>query len=98
MQKPVTIAVGKGCGQRVGGCCVSRGDEVVWDAGETHITVWFPQPDVFPKSDVDIRGGTGSLTVKEDAPLGTYYYAIYCHDTRCFLEGNSHPVMIVKKP
>jgi len=97
MQKTVALAKASNGVQRVSACHAKRGDEVVWDAGKTHITVWFPQPGILSKSNVDIRGGTGSLTVKEDAPAGTYHYAIYCHDTKSFLEGDSHPVMIVKE-
>ncbi|MBD3348179.1 MAG: hypothetical protein GF400_03150 [Candidatus Eisenbacteria bacterium] len=98
MPKTVALVEAKEGTGRVAECQVKRGDEVVWDAGGTHITVWFPQRGVFPKSGIDIRSGKGSLTVKEDAPEGTYHYAIYCHDTKRFLEGNSHPVMIVKGP
>ena len=81
---------------RVGSHTAKQGEEVTWDPGDLTVTIWFPRPGVFSEASLEIaKGQTGSMTVLSDAPVGEHEYSIYCHDTRKFFEGNSHPVMLI---
>jgi hypothetical protein len=95
MQRSVAVEIEKSP-YRVQECHAYAGDEVEWDAGDLHITIWFPQAGLMSSATLDIDSGTGTLEVQSGAEPGTYSYAVYCHDTGEFLEGNSHPVMIIE--
>lgn len=74
-------------------------DSVEWIAVDDDMTVGIPNRMIFGEEEIEIqKGGSGQLEVLEDAPEGRFPYAVFCHGGRCFAQGNSHPVMIIKKP
>ncbi len=92
----------QGSPQKVAVCRADPNETVTWNARTRHCTIFFPHPGVFADVVLDIDGGTGSMTVLSTAPDGTYRYSVYYHDDdpkqANFLEGNSHPVMLIPGP
>ena len=75
------------------------GDTVVFSAGSDTISVWFPEPGVFPTSEiVTMQTGDIEVEVPTNATPGTYSYVIYVHTAHNYAECNSHPLMIIKGP
>ena len=81
----------------VGLCVVEQGQMVKWGAPEGHtISVWFPHEGIFATTTPDPAGAT---VLPDAAPLDTpIAYCIYDHTDGVFIEGNSHPLLIIKKP
>ncbi len=75
------------------------GATVVWQAGSDTVSIWFPEDDVFGTRELTNRS-TGDIehTVSGDAAEGSYRYAIFSHGKGDFVQGGSHPVLIIKKP
>ncbi|MBD3366795.1 MAG: hypothetical protein GF405_01320 [Candidatus Eisenbacteria bacterium] len=75
------------------------GDTVVWQAGSDTVSIWFPHEDVFESRELTNRStGDIGVTVPDEAEDGEYRYAIFSHGKNDFVQGGSHPVMIIKKP
>ncbi len=75
------------------------GDMVVFSAGDDTISIWFPEPGVFPSAEiVTMQTGDVEVEIPADATPGTYSYIIYVHTAGNYAECNSHPLMIIKGP
>ncbi len=85
------------------------GDEVLWDFGDLAVSLQFNHPDlidatkVFGKDITEAFSGPKTLTVRDDIDGDKYSYTlpyrVNCAERPLgYLEGNSHPVMIIKKP
>ncbi|MEJ2614742.1 MAG: hypothetical protein P8Z35_07275 [Ignavibacteriaceae bacterium] len=80
---------------------VQKGDLVIWQAVDSPVTFFFPNPALFGETLGTIsKGEYKALRVllgpgEKDKEI--YHYAVYHHEFRDFGEGNSTPVIIVKK-
>ena len=89
--------------KRVPKCEAYPGDQVTWDSGGLDISLVFDDPSVpntavgiFEEPKTATFKGTRSVNVSSDAKTGSYNYIVDCKGEH--LQGNSHPVMIIKKP
>ena len=80
---------------------VQKGDLVIWQAVDSPVTFFFPNPALFGETLGTIsKGEYKALRVllgpgEKDKEI--YHYAVYHQEFRDFGEGNSTPVIIVKK-
>lgn len=75
---------------------VERGDLLTWKSEDSRADFFFPRPEVFEEDDRSIeKGETLKLTVRKDAPSGSFPYAVYT-DNNDFAEGGSFPRLIIK--
>ncbi len=80
---------------------VRKGDIVTWKAIDSDITLFFPDPNLFGETLGTIsKGKYKTLRVL----LGTrskngekFYYSVYHHRFKDFGQGNSSPVIIIRK-
>lgn len=80
---------------------VRRGDLVIWKAVDSDITLFFPDPDLFGETLGTISKGKYKVLRVQ---LGSrskngekFYYSVYHHGLKDFGQGNSSPVIIVRK-
>ena len=76
---------------------VTQGQTVRWDAPEGHVvSVWFPRSGVFETQTPD---PSGAMVDPDAGPTDVdVEYCIYDHTDHAFVEGGSHPVMLIKEP
>lgn len=86
----------------------NRNDDIEWTAEGSDLIFQFPEElkVYFTKEDgstvgdgyyINIEDGKKlKLKIKEDAPTGTYVYAVLVKKDGTFAEGSSPPVMIIK--
>ncbi len=100
MQKLIEVTIDEGSGMRnVPQVEADPGDVLLFSAGDDTISVWFPEPGVFPTANiVTMQTGDVEVEVPGDATPGTYEYAVYVHTAGSYAECNSHPVMIIRGP
>lgn len=71
-------------------------DVITWEARDSNATFYFPKPELFGKKEYQVdKGGTLSLTVQENAPHGSFPYAVFT-DNDDFAEGGSFPRVIIR--
>jgi len=72
------------------------GEDVIWKAIGTKVTLLFPDAELFGTRDLVIEAnGEGKLTVQGVQP-GIYPYAVYVHEENDFARGGTHPAMIIE--
>ncbi len=100
MQKLIEVTIEEGTGMRkVPQVEANPGDTVLFAAGDDMISIWFPEPGVFPTTEiVTMQTGDVDVEIPANATPGTYEYAIYVHTVGNYAECNSHPLMIIKGP
>jgi hypothetical protein len=88
-----------------GGCCVdspvnvNRGQSLKFrnelDTGK--VVIFFPRLELVGRYTLELPagGGSGSVGVKGDAPLGEHVYAVFCGAVNDFGIGCSHPKIII---
>ena len=79
-----------------------RGQDVIFEyPGEKGAVLFFPVQRVFPCRAVDMEPGPVwrlKLTVRSDAPLGEFAYAIYSRDLDDYAVAASPPRIIITDP
>ena len=80
---------------------VRKGDLVIWKALDSDITLFFPNPNLFGETLGTISKGKNKVLRVQ---LGTrskygekFYYSVYHHGLEDFGQGNSSPVIIIRK-
>lgn len=80
---------------------VQKGDLVIWQAIDSPITFFFPDPALFGETLGTIsKGEYKALRVllgPGEKEKEFYHYAVYHHEFKDFGESNSTPVIIVKR-
>lgn len=85
---------------------VKKKDTIVWTVTGTDATFQFPEGLFDPASDADnlpdgytkfiADGHKLKLIIRDDAPTGTYQYAVFCNADGVFARGDSPPVIIIE--
>jgi len=78
----------------------NAGETIRWEAPADHaISIWFPHAGVFFTPVIAVmHEGPIEATIRDDAPDGTYEYAIYDHAEHRFVVCQSHPKLVIPKP
>jgi len=83
---------------KLGVCEVVRGQQVQWIGYDNHeLLIWVPDDRIF--AGLTREPESAGATIADDAPLTGekgVHYTVYDVDARVYVEGNSHPVMIIK--
>lgn len=75
---------------------VKRGEVVNWVSNDSNAIFYFPKPEIFGKKEYKVdKGEVLELTVQENAPEGSFPYAVFT-DNQDFAEGGSFPRLIIK--
>lgn len=74
------------------------GEEVEWTCKESDFRIWFP-PEHNPLDPGSETSDGRSLkrTVNKDAADGEYQYSMYVFKDGSFAEGNSPPIIIIRR-
>lgn len=84
-------------GHKAGLCVVKLGEVVTWPPG---LKVWFPRGGIFEPDTQhpDVGGAQVARDLSDDLFDTPIEYCIYDKEQHVFVEGNSHPALIIKRP
>lgn len=72
-------------------------DKITWKVEGTDVFFQFMDENLFGKSKTHGKNGEYvTLTIRDNMPVGTYKYAVFCLEDSTFATGNSPPEIIIE--